>query len=143
MDVHIVNFLETKVAALEHSGSPEQTYESIRKLVARRLEIKLPIERHRSFGVHYNDPRTTPPPDYRIDLCLSVEHGILPNSYSLVNKNIPSVRCAGARHQGSCEFIPIAIYLYEVWLPASNERLREPPVFFIMSMLACKFTRTT
>lgn len=46
MDVHIVNFPETKVAALEYRGPPAQTHESILKLVAWRLENQLPIDRH-------------------------------------------------------------------------------------------------
>jgi AraC family transcriptional regulator len=130
MDVHIINFPETKVAALEHRGPPARIHESIQKLVAWRLENQLPIDRHRSYGVHYNDPRTTPSSEYRSDLCLSVEHDILPNHYGLVNKVIPAGRCAMARHLGSRKLIAAAVYLYEVWLPASNERLRDFPIFF-------------
>ena len=68
MDVQTVDFPETKVAVLEHRGSPALEYESVRKLIAWRFENRLTPDRHRSYGVHYNDPRTTPPVEYRVDL---------------------------------------------------------------------------
>jgi AraC family transcriptional regulator len=47
-----------------------------------------------------------------------------------LNKTIPAGRCAIARHTGSREDIPVAAWLYKVWLPASGETLRDFPVFF-------------
>ena len=130
MDVQIVNFPETRVAALEHRGPPHLERESVRRLVEWRLANRLHPDRHRSYGVHYNDPRTTPPADYRVDLCVSVEHDIPPNPQGVVNKKIPGGRCAVARHLGSRENVAAAAYLYEVWLPGSGEALRDFPIFF-------------
>ena len=130
MDVQIVNFPETRVAALEHHGPPELERESIRKFIEWRLANGLHPDRHRAYGVHYNDPRTTPPADYRMDLCLSVEHDVPPNPQGVVNKVIPGGRCAVARHLGSRESVTAAAYLYEVWLPGSGESLRDFPIFF-------------
>lgn len=130
MDVQIVNFPETKVAVLEHSGSPALEQESVRKLIAWRLEHRLPPDRHRNYGVHYNDPRTTPPAEYRVDFCISVEHDVSPNPQGVVNKFIPAGRCAVVRHFGSRENVSAAVYLYEVWLPNSGETLRNFPIFF-------------
>lgn len=49
MDIEIVNFPETKVAVIEHQGSPKLEQESIRKLISWRVENKLPpSELHRS-----------------------------------------------------------------------------------------------
>lgn len=130
MDVRIVNFLETKVAVLEHCGAPALEHETVKKFVAWRIENRLPPERHRSYGVHYNDPRTTPPAEYRVDLCLSIEQDVPPNSLGVTNKIIPGGRCALARHHGSRENVSAAVYLYEVWLPQSGESLRDFPIFF-------------
>ena len=130
MNVQIVDFPETKVAVLEHRGSPALEHESVRKLIAWRLENRLPPDRHCNYGVHYNDPRTTPPAEYRVDFCISVEHDVSPNPQGVVNKFIPAGRCAVVRHLGSRENISAAVYLYEVWLPNSGETQRDFPVFF-------------
>ncbi len=65
MDVQIVIFPETKVAVLEHRGPPEREHETAQRLIEWRLQNRLPRDRHRSYGVHYTDPRTTPPADHR------------------------------------------------------------------------------
>ena len=130
VDVEIVNFPETKVAALEHKGAPENEHESIKRLIAWRIENKLSLDKHRSFGVHYSDPATTPPDEYRVDLCISVDDDIPPNPYGVVNKVIPAGRCVVARHIGTRGNIPTVKYLYESWLPRSGEKLRDFPIFF-------------
>jgi len=61
MDVRIVDFPETHVAALEHHGPPEREYETVRRFVAWRVANRLAPDRHRSYGLHYNDPRTAGP----------------------------------------------------------------------------------
>ncbi len=130
MDVRIVVFPDTKVAALEHRGSPDLEYESIRKFIEWRIANPLSSDQHQSYGIHYNDPRTTPPADYRVDLCVSVEHEIAPNPYGVVNKIIPGGRCAVARHFGSRENVLAAAYIHDVWLPGSGEVPRDFPIFF-------------
>jgi len=130
MDVRIVDFPETKVAVLEHRGSPALEHESVKKLISWRLENRLPPSEHRSYGVHYNAPRTVEPSEYRVDLCLSVEDDISPNPYGVVNKIIPACRCAVARHLGSRQNVAAAAYLHETWLPESGEKLADFPVFF-------------
>lgn len=128
--VEIVDFPETKVAALEHRGPPQLEHETIRKFVEWRKSNRLHPDRHRSYGIHYNDPRTTPPEDYRVDLCAEIEHDVAPNSQGVVNKFIPGGRCAVARHLGSRENVAVAVYLYEIWFPQSGETLRGFPIFF-------------
>jgi AraC family transcriptional regulator len=58
MDVQIVVFSETKVAAIEHFGSPASEHDTARKLTVWKLERRLldPLK-HRSYGVHFTDPR--------------------------------------------------------------------------------------
>jgi AraC family transcriptional regulator len=131
MDVQIVIFPETKVAAIEHFGSPRLEYETARKLIAWKLENRLldPLK-YRSYGVHYTDPRTTPPSEHHVDFCLSIEEDVGPNPYGISNKMIPGGRCARARDVGSRSDNKAAVYLYEKWLPRSGESLGDFPVFF-------------
>ena len=131
MNVEIVNFPETKIAAYEHLGSPLLINESINKLIKWRKENKMPpSDLHRSYGVHYNDPNTVSPDDYRVDLCVSVEEDISDNTFGIVNKIIPSLRCAKVRHVGSRDNMTIARDLYKQWFPQSGEALAQFPIFF-------------
>lgn len=130
MEVKIINFPEIKVAVLEHHGSPETEHESVKKLIAWRIENKLSFDKHQSYGVHYNDPSKTRSDLYKVDLCISVETDVPKNSYGVINKVIPSGRCAMVRHIGSRENITSAKFLYEQWLPNSGEKLRDFPIFF-------------
>lgn len=130
MDVRIVEFPETKVAALEHHGPPELEHETARRLIAWRIEHRLSPERHRSYGVHYTDPRTTPAAEHRVDFCVSVDEAVAPNPHGVTTKVIPGGRCAVVRHLGPRDNIVSAVFLREVWFPASGEALRDFPIFF-------------
>ena len=130
MDVHIVDFPETKVAVLEHHGPPQLEHDTVRRLIQWRLQNRLPPDSHRSYGVHYTDPRTVPPADHRVDFCISVDRDVPPNPQGVINKVIPAGRCAVAQHLGSRAHNAAAVYLYEVWFPTSGEVLRNFPIFF-------------
>ena len=130
MHIEIIDFPETLVAAIEHRGTPDSEHESVRRLIAWRIEHGYPPARHRTFGIHFDDPLTTSPELYRADFCISVEQEIAPNSHGVVNKMIPGGRCAKLRHFGSRENIQAARYLVETWLPQSGEALRGFPLIF-------------
>lgn len=131
MLVEMVSFPETKVAVIEHHGSPELEDESIKKLVAWRMANNLPpSEVNRNYGIHYNDPSVVHPSEYRVDFCISVERDVPENSFGVINKVIPALRCAKIRHYGSRENIAAVRYLYEKWLPGSGESLAGFPIFF-------------
>jgi AraC family transcriptional regulator len=131
MQVTIIDFPETRVAAIEHRGPLATEHDTARKLIAWRLEHGLRDQtRYRSYGVHYTDPRTTPPEQHRVDFCLSVDFEVSPNPYGAVNKVIPANRCALARHLGSRAHNAAAVYLYEQWLPAFGEQPGGFPIFF-------------
>ena len=130
MEVQIVVFPETKVAAVEHRGPPQLEYETAKKLVAWRQRNHLSRELHRSYGVHYTDPYNTPPADHRVDFCLSVDFEVAPNAEGVINKVIPRNRCALARHHGSRAHNAAAVYLYQEWLPRSGESLGDFPIIF-------------
>ena len=127
MDVRIVDFPETRVAVFEHRGPPHLEHETTAKLVAWRIANRRPPHLHRTYGLHYDDPRTTPPADYRMDLCITVDSPVA--AEGVVDKVIPAGRCAVARHVGA-DGNMAALYLSETWLPASGEQLRVYPLIF-------------
>ena len=131
MEVRIVHFPETRVAAIEHRGAPDSEYDTVRRLIDWKLEHRLldPLK-YRSYGVHYTDPSTTPPEEHRVDFCLSFDDEISPNPQGVVAKIIPGGRCALARDIGSRSNNQAARYLYHVWLPQSGETPGEFPIFF-------------
>jgi len=131
MDVRIVVFPETKVAAIEHFGSPDLEHETAKKLIAWKIERRLldPL-RYRSYGVHYTDPYRTPPSQHHVDFCLSVDADVGPNAFSLIDKVIPPSRCTLARDVGSRYNNKAAIHLYKTWLPHSGEEPGDFPMFF-------------
>ena len=131
MHVEIVNFPETRVAAIEHKGPPALEHQSVQRLIDWRIENRFPpSQKHRTYGLHHNNPAKVSPEEYRVDICISVEDKIPPNQYGVINKIIPACRCARARHYGSRERVLAAEYLYEKWLPASGEAFANLPVIF-------------
>ncbi|MDW5419252.1 GyrI-like domain-containing protein [Iodobacter sp. CM08] len=131
MDVQIVTFPETKVVAVEHLGPPALEYDTVRKLVAWKLENRLLDQlKYRSYGIHYTNPLITPPSDHRVDFCLSFDEDVGPNPYGIRNMVIPSLRCAFARDIGSRSNNKAAIYLHKTWLPQSGESPSDFPIFF-------------
>jgi AraC family transcriptional regulator len=131
MEVEIVRFPETKVAFLEHRGSPAREHETVRMLIAWKLEYRLMDQsKYRSYGLHYTDSRTTPASMHHVDFCLSVEEDVGPNPYGIMTKFIPAQRCARARDVGSRSNNLAAVYLYETWLPQSGESVGDFPMIF-------------
>jgi AraC family transcriptional regulator len=131
MEVEIVELPAMKVAAVEHRGSPSLEHETARRLVAWKIERRLhDPSLHRSYGVHYTDPRTTPPDEHRVDFCLTYDGEILSNPYGVIAKELAGGRYARARDIGSRLNNKAAAFLYEVWLPESTEDLRDGPAIF-------------
>jgi AraC family transcriptional regulator len=131
MEVEIVTFPETKVACIEHRGSPALEHETARKLIAWKLENRLLDQsKYRSYGLHYIDSRIMPDSMHHVDFCLSVEEDVGPNPYGIMTKLIPALRCARARDVGSRSDNRAAVYLLETWLPQSGEAVGDFPVIF-------------
>jgi len=131
MDVDIVWFPQTRVAAIEHRGSPASEYETVRKLVAWKLERGLLDQaKYRTYGMHYSDPRTAAPAEYRAEFCLSIDGEVGENRYQIYEKVIPACRCARARDVGSRKNNQAVIYLFEAWLPTSGQIWTGDPAIF-------------
>ena len=130
MHVEIVDFPETAVAAVEHHGDPALEHTTARRLIAWRIAHRLSPDRHASYGVHYTDPRTTPPAEHRVDFCVAYDGEVAPNEDGVVARVIPASRCAVTRHFGSRAHVSAAVQLVEQWLPASGEQEGAFPMFF-------------
>jgi AraC family transcriptional regulator len=130
MDVRIVDFPETRVAAVEHRGPPALEHETVRRLVEWRIANRVPPNQHATYGIHYTDPHTTPPAEHRVDFCVAFDRDVAPNPQGVVSKTIPARRCAVARHHGPRHNVTAAEYLYNIWLPVSGEAAGDFPIFF-------------
>jgi AraC family transcriptional regulator len=128
--VSLIQFKETRVAALEHRGDPQLLGDSIRKLIDWRKRNRLHPKISATFNVLYDDPEGVDPADYRIDLCVATEREIAANPEGILGKIIPGGRCAVLRHVGSDDTLADTIrYLYSVWLPQSGAEPRDFPLF--------------
>lgn len=129
MQVEIVDFPETKVAAVEHLGSTADVYDSVRRLVEWRRNNRVSPAGHATYGVHH-DLRLHAESGYRMDICVAFEREVVPNPQGVVGRIIPGGRCARVRYIGSREYIPVVEPLFTDWLPHSGEQRRDYPLFF-------------
>jgi transcriptional regulator, AraC family len=132
MQVRIVDFSETRVAALEHRGAPEDLRTTVERFIAWRRKTGLsPVQTSRTFGIPYGNPDTVRAQDFRFDVCGEVTAPVPPNEDGVRMLRIPPGRCAVVQHQGSTDRIGETIYpLYRDWLPDSGEEARDFPLFF-------------
>lgn len=128
-DVAIRDFPATPVAALEHLGPPSTIRESVRRFIEWRRAHGLPPQSHATFNIFHHDPANTPPDAYRMDICVASTRDVAANSFKIVNKIIPSGRCAVLRHVGPDPLTESIRFLYLHWLPASGESPRDFPLF--------------
>ncbi len=132
MQVDIVRFPETRVAVIEHDGDAAQEHQTVRKLVAFKLEHGLrDPERYRHYGLHFSDPAR--PQGYRVSFCLSIDalDGPLPSNESGIHEGvITACRCARARDVGSRNKNQAVPYLFESWLPTSGETPADGALIF-------------
>lgn len=130
MDVTIVKFPETRVAMLEHHGSPATEHDTVGKLVQWKLANQLlDPARHRHYGLHHL-PHTLEPGQHRVDFCLSVDDKIPDNDLGIYETVIQACRCAVARDVGSRRDNQAVKYLVYDWLPASDENASGAPLIF-------------
>ena len=131
MHVNIVTFPETKVASISHVGSPSKEYDTVQKLIDWKIRNGLLDQsKYRSYGLHYTDPWSVTPSEHRVDFCLSIDGKVEQNSAGIIERVIPSLRCAHARDIGSRTNNQAAKYLIEEWFPNSGEILKDFPIIF-------------
>ncbi|WP_433884665.1 AraC family transcriptional regulator [Pseudomonas vranovensis] len=132
MQVRIVEFAQTRVAALEHRGPAAQVNESVSQFIAWRMASgQSPVASSRTFGIPYGNPDTTPAEDFRFAICGEIDEAVAANEFGVHERLIAGGRYALVRHVGSPDHIGESIYpLYRDWLPDSGEELRDQPLFF-------------
>ncbi|AWY02291.1 AraC family transcriptional regulator [Marinomonas primoryensis] len=132
LDVKLVNFVGTQVAAFEHRGPVERMLESSATFRGWRQRTGIsPIGTSRTFGIIYDNPECVPAEDFRFDIAGEVHQAIGDNQEGVVNKFLAGGRCAVVRHYGTHENMgDVVCALYDAWLPNSNEELRDAPCFF-------------
>ncbi|MCE4058406.1 AraC family transcriptional regulator [Pseudomonas sp. Au-Pse12] len=132
MQVRIVDFADTRVAALEHCGPAGLVNESVRRFIDWRMQSgQSPVASSRSFGIPFNNPDTTPPEEFRFAICGEIHEAVAVNDAGIREMQIAGGRYAVVRHVGSPDHIGESIYpIYRDWLPGSGEELRDQPLFF-------------
>jgi AraC family transcriptional regulator len=129
-DVTIRDVAPTPVAVMEHRGDPAAIGATIQRFIAWRKATGLSPKTSATFNVFHSDPRTTPPAEYRMDLCAGTARPIAPNGERVEPGTIPGGRCAVLRVVGNSDNLErAALYLYRDWLPASGEEAGDFPLY--------------
>jgi len=128
--IRLAAFPETPIAVLEHRGPPADVPASVKRFISWRKAHGTPPSRSATYNILYDDPKSTPPEDYRMDICCAVNGAVAENGEGVVARTIPAGRCAVLRHKGPLEYAEAAIRaLYSDWLPKSGEEPRDFPLF--------------
>lgn len=129
-DVTIVQVPDTPVAVMTHRGDPVRLGRTIQRFIAWRKAAGLHPRSNATFNVFHTDPRTTPPDEFRMDLCTATDRPVEPNDVGVENGVIAGGRCARLRIAGSSDDLEApALFLYRDWLPASGEEARDFPLY--------------
>ncbi|MCT8001513.1 AraC family transcriptional regulator [Sphingomonas sanguinis] len=129
-DVTIRDVPPMPVAILEHRGDPMTIGATIQRFIAWRKACGLSPKTSPTFNIFHSDPRTTPPAEYRMDLCVGIERPIEAHGERIEAGLIPGGRCAVLRVVGNTDNLePAALYLYRDWLPESGEEARDFPLY--------------
>lgn len=129
-DVTIRDVPPTRVAVMEHRGSPETLGDTIRRFVAWRRAAGLHPRTSPTFNVWHSEGPPVQQDAYSIDLCVGTDQPIAPNDAEIKAGEIPGGRCAVLRVVGFTDNLePAALYLYRDWLPASGEEVRDFPIY--------------
>jgi AraC family transcriptional regulator len=130
VDVKKVN--KIRLAVIEHRGDPQWIGKSVNKLItwAKAQSVNLKPKAGEAFAFAYDDPKTTAPEEFRMDLGIKIPDN-LELSNDVVEKFIPPGRYAVTLHKGSRDRIGDTVYyLYREWLLNSGEQLGDFPCIF-------------
>lgn len=128
--VTLLTVPDVPVAVLRHQGPPHTLGDSLRRFIAWRRRVGLPPRRSATFNILHGDPRTTPPQDFRLDLCAATGRAVADDEAGVVAGVIPGGRVAVLRHVGPEHDLGRSIdWLCRDWLAASGERRRADPPY--------------
>ncbi|MDH6258742.1 AraC family transcriptional regulator [Bradyrhizobium sp. BR13661] len=120
----------TKVAIMEHRGSPATLGATIQRFIAWRKARGLHPSTSPTFNVWRSERDPASPADYSTDLCVGTDQPIGANGEGIKAGEIPGGRCAVLRVVGYTDNLePAALFLYRDWLPDSGEETRDFPLY--------------
>jgi AraC family transcriptional regulator len=129
-DVTIRDVPTTRVAIMEHRGSPATLGATIQRFIAWRKAAGLHPSTSPTFNVWRSERRPAQPADYSVDLCVCTDKPIAANGEAIRAGEIPGGRCAVLRVVGHTDNLePAALYLYRDWFPVSGEEARDFPIY--------------
>lgn len=118
------------VAIMEHRGHPNSIGSSIQQFIAWRKANGLSPKTSPTFNIFHTDPRTTPPEEYRLDLCVGTDRPFQAKGQKIEAGLIPGGRCAVLRVVGNTDNLePAALFLNRDWLPESGEEAGDFPLY--------------
>ncbi len=132
MNVEVKEMQARRLAVFEHYGDPKRLGDSVNKLInwTKTQALDLAPKAGEAFGFAYNDPKTTPPDEFRFDLAITVPKQVKLDG-DIIEKHLPAGRYAVAVHKGSRDNIGDTVYgMYRDWLPQSGEELGDLPCIF-------------
>ena len=139
MQVEIVNFPDTPVAAIEHHGRPRY---GAREHRATDRGGAAPQPRaagsEATYGVSRPAHPHAPETGYRIDFCVAFDRPVEPNPQGVVAKLILADAAHVRRYQGSREHIPVVgpLYYGPGYLRVARSRETLPPFFHYVNVRA-------
>lgn len=129
-DVTITHFPVTPLLAMRHQGDPTQIGATIQKFISWRKRKDLSPAKHATFNIFHDDPETTPPEHYRLDIGVVCSHDIRVEGEGVFTTTIPAGRVAVMRIIGASDDLSHAAnFLYRDWLPNSGEEARDFPLY--------------
>ncbi|SFO29837.1 AraC family transcriptional regulator [Bradyrhizobium sp. Ghvi] len=129
-DVTIREVPTTRVAIMEHRGSPATLGATIQRFIAWRKARGLHPGISPTFNVWRSERNPASPADYSTDLCVGTDQPITGSDGDVKAGEIPGGRCAVLRVVGYTDNLePAALFLYREWLPASGEEARDFPIY--------------
>ncbi|RZI84833.1 MAG: helix-turn-helix domain-containing protein [Rubrivivax sp.] len=127
--VELVELSAIPVATMTHHGDPSRLHETIKKFIAWRKSVGLSRDVSPTYNIFHVEP-DTPPEDFRVDLCVTIDRPVPNNDHGVTAAVIPAGRCAMLRIVGNADDLePAASFLYRDWLPVSGKELRDFPMF--------------
>lgn len=129
-EVTIKDTPATKVAFMEHKGTPASIGSTIQQFIAWRKANRLPPKTNKTFNIFHSDPRNSEIADFHIDLCVETNMEISGDEDKISSGMIPGGRCAFLRVVGNPDNLEDAAqFLYQTWLPQSGEEARDFPIY--------------
>jgi AraC family transcriptional regulator len=132
-DVHIQNLPAIHIAKLQHKGDFQAIGSTFERLMVWAAGQGLMKAGTRTFGIYYDDPKSKPVDELRSDACVEI-----PPQYEMKTSGHPDI-AADKTSSGRCAvFVFTGPYselenpyrwLYDTWLPQSNEEPRNEAPF--------------